>query len=107
MTFNPIQDDIVLSLWKFVRGDMTPAEFDYWACRDSNLESRLGNPFWLDMVSVNYSMGDDVKQIRKQLEDYLLAATERSCECIRLGNIAIIDMGNHEETFRSLDEARR
>ena len=80
-------------IWKFVRGDMGPAEFEQWACAETGLEGELGEAFYLETVSADYSNKNTVYEIRKSFEVHAREASNLRCQCIALRDLADIGMG--------------
>lgn len=80
-------------IWKFVRGDMGPTEFEHWAYSESALEDQLGESLYLETVSADYASKRAVYEIRKSLEAYAREASNLRCECITLPNLADVGMG--------------
>lgn len=80
-------------IWKFVRGDMSPTEFEQWACSDGALEKQLGELLYLDVISADYSSKDAIYGIKKSLKAFALSASNIGCGCIALADLADIQMG--------------
>jgi hypothetical protein len=81
------------TIWNFVRGDMGPTEFERWACSEVGLENQLGEAFYLETVSVDYSNKNAAYGIRESLEAYAREASNLRCECITLPDLADLGMG--------------
>ena len=77
---------------------MGPTEFERWACSEVGLENQLGEAFYLETVSVDYSNKNAVYEIRESLEAYAREASNLRCECITLPDLA--DLGMGEEATR-------
>ncbi len=80
-------------IWKFVRGDMGPTEFEQWACSETGLEDQLGEVYYLETVSTDYSNKNAVYEIRQSLGVHAREASNLRCECITLSDFADIGMG--------------
>jgi NTP pyrophosphatase (non-canonical NTP hydrolase) len=102
-------DPIAESIWKFVRGDMSPTDFAQWACTDDTLEKQLGDLLYLDVISADYSSKDAVYGIKKSLKAFAQSAANVGCGCMALADLADIHMGTDIEDVlgRFEERARR
>jgi len=100
------QSEILTALWRFVRGDTPSAEFERWIYLNPPLEEALGAPRYLELVSVNFKDPEQVDRARASLRELALSASNLACLCITLPDLAVVDMGEHEEVFASLDQVR-
>ena len=104
-----VQDPFLDDLWRFIRGDAEPAEFEQWIYAQSNeLESRLGSQLTLDVLSSDFRFPEGVSGVIRILREY---AEERvsdlGCRCITLPNVAVIDMGEESKRVLATIEKRR
>jgi hypothetical protein len=100
-------DDVLERIWRFLRGDTPPREFELWACSEPDLEARLGNELFLEIVSARYTSLDELRTVSRLLVDFALAERPLGCACLRLPDLAVVDMGDEsEEVFRTLDRLR-
>lgn len=91
------------TLWRFVRGDMPASEFEAWVYRDETIETFLGPEAYLDLISADFGSEKSTPEIRLHLKNLLLEnIPDQACQCVRLADSAIVDMGEHEEIFKTL-----
>ena len=96
-------DKIADTLWRFVRGDMSASEFEAWVYRDETIETFLGPEVYLDLISVDFGSEKSTREIGLHLKTLLLEKfPDQICRCVRLADSAIVDMGEHEEIFKTL-----
>jgi hypothetical protein len=97
------------TIWKYLRGDMPAHEFDTWACAAcDSLKTMLGDSLWLQVVSTDYSKGEEEFQLRKVLQAYAESMDDSKCMCTRLSNVSVVDMGaDAEKVFRTLTKNRQ
>lgn len=92
-------------IWKFVRGDLGPTEFEQWAYAETGLEDQLGERLYMETISVDYSRKGAVYEIRQSLEAYARGASKLQCECITLPDLTDVDMGKDSDTvFRTFEK---
>jgi hypothetical protein len=98
------RDEQVVTLWKFVRGDLGPRDFERWACESQALEAVLGPVLGMDVISADYRDPVALGAMRGRLEAHLRSLPNRSCECVTVADVGVVDMGAHEAVFASLEE---
>ena len=69
-------------IWKFIRGYISPQEFEQWVYAELSLEELLGESFYLDTISVDYSSKVAVANFQNTLEDFGRENSNLRCECI-------------------------
>ena len=107
MTDSQIAKENLTLLWQFLRGD-TPAEhFEKWVYDRSSLEEWLGESLYLELISTKFADWEQVRKLRQSLCSFAEQADNTNCRCIRLANTAVVDMGEHEEEFKTLSEFAR
>jgi hypothetical protein len=94
-------------VWRFVRGDTPKDEFERSIYLNSSLEEALGAERYLELVSTNFEDPDQVDAVRSSLGDFALAVSKLECLCVTLADLAVVDMGEHEQVFAPLEERRR
>jgi hypothetical protein len=102
-------DPLVETLWEFVRGDMPVSAFEDWAYASPELEARLGEPLYMDVVSADYRDADQLHRLRLQLTEFAAGATPLSCRCLSLPNVAVVDMRSaraKDPVMGTLDEVK-
>lgn len=93
------------TIWKFVRGDLGPTEFEQWAYVETGLEDLLGERLYMETISADYSSKGAVYVIRQSLGAYAREASNLRCECITLPDLAGVDMGEtHNIVLRTFEE---
>ena len=110
-----------LYLWRFVRGDVPPDDFEQWVYGKPALEEDLGSSLYLEVISTNFAHKDAVWSLRNVLGRYLRSRPSPDCMCIRLRDLDVVDMGNyrvpspafererewsHDDVFDHLEEVR-
>lgn len=101
----PSPESIIETLWQFVRGDTPAPEFEQWVYGTENLETLLGPEFCLDLISVDFESSKSLNMAKQRLREFLEQQhPDPSCHCIRLSNLAVVDMGNHKGVFGTLEE---
>lgn len=101
-------DPFILDIWRFVRGDTEPREFEQWLyARTNELENRLGAQKALDVLSADYGASAAVANVRKILLVFAAQASlSLSCRCVTLANVAVVEMGSPGDELRTIDERR-
>lgn len=96
----------LLQIYRFVRGDMNPQEFELWIYANPQMKERLSPPLYLDVISVDFRDSGSVYEIRQRLHDWVSQAEVLSCQCITLANLAVVDMGGEDyiKVFATLEE---
>lgn len=101
------RDTFYESLWRFLRADLGPRELERWLCSSDAAEDNLGPALHLEAISTDFRSADAVDQLREALRAHARAAWPRDCRCIELADKAVVDMGDHEEAFRSIEETKK
>jgi len=96
------QDPLLQRIWEFARGDGNSEELEQWVYSEPTLEERLGKELYLKVISADFANSDGVRMVRELLSDYARQASSLHCQCIRLPNLAVVDMGEESEVFSSL-----
>ena len=81
-------------MWEFVRGNLSVAQFEKWVYEHNTLEELLGKEFYLELISTNFQLPNDLYEIKQKLEGYLRESYELSCECITLSDLAVTCIGS-------------
>ena len=74
-------------LWRFVRGDTTPLDFEEWVYGAPQLEERLGPALYLEVISTDFADKEAVWSLRRAIGRYLRSLTGPDCMCIRLQDL--------------------
>lgn len=93
--------------WKFFRGELEVEAFEQWVYSDSSLEDALGEELYLDVISTDYSLKEDVSRITTRLKELIDRHSPRKCKCIELPDLAVVPMGEHEDIFLNFEEIKR
>ena len=99
--------DLQARLWMFVRGDTAVDAFEPTIYDDSELEALLGPQRYLDLISARFSDPEQVDKVRAELRGWLLEMSPLTCQCVTLPDLAVVDMGDHEGVFATLEERAR
>jgi hypothetical protein len=97
-------DEQIVTLWRFVRGDLRARDFERWACESQDLEAVFGPALYMDVISADYRDPVTIAVVSERLEAYLRALPDHTCECVAVADVGVVDMGAHEALFASLDE---
>jgi len=100
-------DEHTEALWRFVRGDTTPAAFEQWVCTTPALEAELGASLYLQAISAAYGKPDGVDEVRKEIESFLVTCRPAPCACLEMRDLQVLEMGDHERQLRTLVEMKR
>ena len=102
-------DPFILDIWRFVRGDTEPREFEQWLyARTNELENCLGAQKALDVLSADYGASAAVADVRKILRAFAeQASSSLPCRCVTLANVAVVEMGSAgDEVLGTIEERR-
>src|SRR5262245_11694298 len=97
----------VETLWRFIRGDISPAEFDAWVCTEPEAERALGPQLHLRAISASYGDPYQVDLVKSEIERFLRESVPARCACLEMRDLQVVPMGHHEPRFRTLVEVRR
>ncbi len=115
------QDIILQQLWGFVRGDIAATDFEQWVYGEPNVERHLGDDLYLATISTDFCDKNATWSIRDALARHARSRSTQACFCIRLQDLAVVDMGSfdapepafesdrewsHDDVFASLDEVK-
>jgi hypothetical protein len=98
------RDEQIVTLWRFVRGDLGVRKFECWACESPAVEAVLGAVLYLEVISADYRDPVATRAVCRRLEAHLRSQPEHSCECMTVADVGVVDMGAEEAVFASLDE---
>jgi hypothetical protein len=101
-------DPFVVEIWRFVRGDTDPREFEQWAyARADELESRLGGRDALDVLSADFGSSAAVANVRQILRAFAARTSSwLECSCVTLAKVAVVDMGSRGDEMATIEERR-
>jgi hypothetical protein len=99
---NPIFEHI----WKFIRCDESPSDFERWVCSEVELENEFGKTFYTELISANYSNHDEITYLKTKLEHFTVKY-ETKCSCHKIRDIDVIGMGSVEEEFMATFEQKK
>src|SRR5579883_2912537 len=74
--------DVARYLWEFVRGQITPQDFEQWLYGMPELESMLSPDRYHELISADYSQSEDQRTLRKQICGWLDSSGESCCACL-------------------------
>ncbi len=94
--------EIVPTLWEFVRGDTQVRDFEQWLYASPHLEAALGAGLYAAAIETDFRDRDTVGQLKKELRAFAVERGQSRCYCVRYPNLAVVDIGGHEELFSSL-----
>ncbi len=60
-----------ITLWRFVRGDMTAADFETWLYAQDDLERHLGSALYMELISFDYRDQRELFVLRQKLAAFL------------------------------------
>jgi len=101
-------DPFVLNVWRFVRGDTDPREFERWVyAHTDQLEGRVGASEALDVLSADYASSAAVANVRKFLRAFVeQASSSLRCQCVTLANLAVLEMGAENDVLATIQQRR-
>jgi hypothetical protein len=101
-------DPFTLEMWRFVRGDIEPRDFERWVYAQADeFECRLGAQNALDVLSADYGTPTAVAEVRKLLRAFAAQASlSLPCRCVTLANVAVVEMGSPGDELATIDERR-
>jgi len=89
-----------------VRGDLPTPDFERWVYAETTLEDTLGSALYFALISTDFRSKDAVWRIKRSLSDCVEQADDSRCRCQRVANTDVVDMGHHEDVFRTLELLR-
>ncbi|MCP3677889.1 MAG: hypothetical protein GY721_09955 [Deltaproteobacteria bacterium] len=95
--------DLLLTLWRFARGDTAPRKFEQWLYSAADLEAALGEALYMSSIETDFNSRASVFQLKQDLFAFASAHDESRCQCVRHPNLTVVDMGEHEEFFSTLE----
>ena len=96
-----------LYLWRFVRGDVPPGEFEQWVYAEPLLEEGLGSSLYLEVVSTNFGHKEAVWSLREALGRHVRSRSSSKCVCIRLRDLDVVDMGIYDAPAPAFEQDRQ
>jgi hypothetical protein len=94
--------EIVPTVWEFVRGDMRVQDFEQWLYTSPRLEAVLGAGLYVVAVETDFRDRDAVWRLKNELRAFAVEQDQGCCHCVRYSNLAVVDMGEHDDLFSSL-----
>jgi len=101
-----IRGELLETLWRFVRRDTDPREFERWLYADPNIEAMLGDSLYMAAIETKFGDCESVFQLRRRIRAFALTHDSSNCLCVRHSDITVIAMGQHEEFFATLETTR-
>jgi hypothetical protein len=101
------QEQRTEALWRFVRGDTSPAEFEQWVCTTPELEAELGPRLYMRAISASYRDPYEIDAVRREIESFLATCRPAACACLEMRDLHVLPMGQHERYFRTFVETKR
>jgi hypothetical protein len=90
-------------LWQFVRGDTPPQVFEQWLYSAPQLEVVFGERLYMKSIETNFADRNAVGLLKKDLGVFAAKRDQGLCHCVRHPNLAVVDMGNHDDLFSTLE----
>lgn len=78
-------------------------EFESWAYEQPRIEEVMGEDLYYELISTSYRSPTEVERLKGLLQAFAEAEDDSPCRCVRVANLDVIDMGHHEEEFRTLE----
>src|SRR4051794_9844278 len=97
----------LLQIWRFVRGDTKPRDFEQWVDYSPLLYEQLGEDLYQDLFSTDYGSRGDVVDLKERLCAWANEHRPSHCQCITLPDLTVVDMGEHDQVFETLEEEVR
>lgn len=98
---------VLAHVWRFVRGDTPVPEFEDWCYGTTALEQVLGTALYMEVVSTRFGDPEELDRIRARLREFARLRSELRCQCVTIADRDIIDMGERDDFFATLDERKR
>jgi hypothetical protein len=67
----------------------------------------LGRALYIDLISTAFGEAEEVNRLRTRLRTFAEGALTLACRCVTVADLDIIDMGEHDEFFATLDERKK
>lgn len=99
-------DPRLAAIWRFIRGDAAPTDFERWVYSDPTLEGLLGRDLYLSTISARYSDQDAVSHLRGALEQFARGLGDMPCECIAIPHTAVLSMADPGRALEHFVELR-
>jgi protein-S-isoprenylcysteine O-methyltransferase Ste14 len=74
--------EIESTIWKFVREDLPPAEFEQWVYAHPELEEFWGRDFYMDVISSGFVQEQHLYEVRESLRYWMLTHNPPACDCV-------------------------
>jgi len=95
------------SLWRYVRGDLSPAAFEQWICAAPEAEQELGPDMYLRAISARCTDWDEIDAVKAAVGSFLRTSRPAACACLEMRDLHVVMMGRHARLFATLEEVRR
>lgn len=94
-----------LTLWNFVRGDLSVNEFESWLYNETALEMAFDDEVYLALIGCNFQSKDDTFKIKALVRTVLELGEHCRCSAVRnLDNIEMGGDGFDEKFFATLSQ---
>lgn len=93
-------DADTLTIWKYLRGEMPPAEFAQWVRQTPELEHLLGAPLYQMALSTDYRTLYSTQGLRDALTRRLDELQPRSCPCLTWKDEQTVRVTTRDEANR-------
>lgn len=103
----PSLADVLAHIWRFVRGDTPVPKFEEWCHETAALEQVLGKALYMQLISTRFGDPEELHRMRSRLRDFAQLKSELRCQCVTVADRDIIDMGERNEFFATLDERKK
>jgi hypothetical protein len=91
-------------LWEYVRGDLEQKAFEEAIYGDLANSEYFGEDLWLEIVSTDFSNGNEKFLIKQKIRAFLQNCRPQKCRCLELRDLDVIDMaGDEESELKTLD----
>jgi hypothetical protein len=97
---------ILFELWRFVRGDFSPASFASWAREVGGLSEFIGAELFSEVMRMSTLNEDALWSLRCRLGDFVRAQPGPACKCIRFRDLDRFDMGGFFNPPPSFEQER-
>ncbi len=90
-------NEIIIEIWKFIRGDLTTSEFEQVIYYNDNIKSLFDEDLYLKIISNDFRNKDSTYLLKQEIKNYLKNKYPRNCKCIERNNLSIIGMGSEDD----------